>query len=188
MSLSEIEKRDYFIRGFGSAHTLVSTTHFSCATAVFPDNELSFVAWFMWWLIRRNHKLGKMFSAPSHAVKSVGLWFRACRSVAAVKGGRGSNRARSALTWVNGECEGPGRKWKAFLVFQGLFFYVLGDGGALVFRFQLNMMDQTSWKINTQSQRPTLCHSLYCISSNSLHHVCKNTHTHTKLPPLLTIQ
>lgn len=92
-----------------------------------------------------------------------GLWFRACGSVAAVKGGKGSNRGRPALTWVSGECEGPGGSGGIFLVFKGLFFYVLEDGGLLVCRFQLNMMDQTSWKINTQSETHTLSFPLLHI-------------------------
>ena len=90
-------------------------------------------------------------------------------------------RARPSRTRVRGGCEGPGGGAGAFLVFQGLFSYVLADWGALVNGTQLDMMDQTSWKINTHSLRRTLCHSLYCTWCNSFHQscICEQEYTHT---------
>ena len=77
-----------------------------------------------------------------------------------MKGVRVSNWARFASTWVSGECEGTGGKWKDFLILQGLFFHVMESGEVLVYRFQLNMMDQTVWQINTILETPTWPFSL----------------------------
>lgn len=113
-----------------------------------------------------------------------GLWFRACRFVAAVKGG-GSSRALVHSDMVQWKVWRAWRKWKDFLLFQGLFFCALGMEGEVVFRFQLNMMDQTSWKINTitDAQFVILFIARKVIHSTSCTYVSKNTHTH--LPLLL---
>lgn len=125
--------------------TFSPTFFFSCTTVVFQDNFLSIVAWFMRWLIRHNHKLGKMFSAPSHAVRG-----RACDL----------EHVDLLLLWREEEVRiEVGRLWhgsvenvkaleeveRFFLFFKVYFSTCWG----LVRRFQLNMMDQTSWKINT---------------------------------------
>lgn len=49
-----------------------------------------------------------------------------------MKGGRGPNRAGSALTWVSGECEGPGGSGRIFLFFKVYFSTCWGMEGVLV--------------------------------------------------------
>lgn len=175
---SEIEIRDSFHQGFRFIYW--SATH-STTRFVFPDNLVSFVAWFMRRLIRHNHKLGKMFSAPSHAVNGKGfdlehvdprlLWREEEVRIEPGPLWHGSMENVKALEEVVG--------FSCFSRF--IFLHVGGWRGAGFAGFKLNMMDQTSWKINTQSQRRTLCHSLHCALSNSVHQLCTcaRTHTHT---------
>lgn len=101
-------------QGIWFSYTLFSTRRFF----------LSFVIWFMRWLICHNRKLGKMFSAPSHAVKGRGydLVWLCCRCA-----GRKKFESSPVLsdmgqwrTWRSW------RKWKDFLGFQGLFFFRVG--------------------------------------------------------------
>lgn len=129
-------------------------------TVVFPDNFLS-SGWFMRRLICHNHKLGKMFSAPSHAVKCMGCDLGHMDLLPLWRAEEVWNRGRSSPDMGQWRMWRPRRKWKGFLVFQGLFFSMFENGGVLVCRFQLNMMDERCWKINTPSRRCTLCHSFY---------------------------
>lgn len=138
----------------------------------------------MYLLIRHNHNLGKMFSAPLHAVKGRGWDLGHRDPAAAVRGGRGLNGAWSALMWVSGKCKGQRGRGKIFLFFKVYFPMCWGVYGCWVWRFQLNMMDQTSWKINTRSQRRTLTHSLYCAWSNSLHQLCMCVQGHRHMNTL----
>lgn len=178
----------YFKSGLISSEGLVDLlkhTH-SFYYFFFFTRQLSFcffffVIWFMRWLIRPNHKLGKMFSAPSHAVSGRGLWFRACRFAAAVKGG-GSSRA-GPLRYGSVETVKAQKEVESFfsVCFSGFIFLCIGEGGGLVFRFQLNMMDQTCWKINIQSQTNSLSSFLLLVElfTPPVVHMWARTHTPT---------
>lgn len=117
------------IRSFGAAHALMSAAHFSHPATVFLDNQLSFVAWFMWWLILRHRKLGKMFSAPSHAVRGKGCDLERADLRVLWREEGGSNRARASATWVSAECEGPRGSGKISFFFKVYFSTCWGMEG-----------------------------------------------------------
>lgn len=172
--------------GFISSGVLVQLLQHSLFYYTFPlhrrcvPGQLSFFCGMIYALANPSQsQAGKdVFSAIARC-QGQGLWFRACGSVAAVKGGRGSRPVRSDMgQWRMWR---PWRKWKDFLVFQGLFFYMLGEGEVLVCRFQLNVMDQTSWKINTHTDAHFvilfIAHRV--IHSISCARVQEHLHTHT---------
>lgn len=95
-----------------------------------------------------------------------------------MKGGRGSNRGGSALTWVSGECEGPGGSGKIFLVFQGLFFYMLGAGSQVSIEHDgSNILENKHIVTETH----TLSFSLLLIElfTPSVVHMCARNHIYT---------
>lgn len=105
--------------------------------------------------------------------------------MAAVRGGRGLRPARSASvmgqrrTWSLWE-EAEWLPSSSRFIFPACWELEGGWGGCW---FQWNTMDQTSWKINRQSQRATLCHRLYCTMVRVIHsitcaRVCKRARTH----------
>ena len=137
------------------------------------------LSWFMHWLIHHNHKLGKMFSAPSHAVKTgscdLGPRGPACHC---------EGRKRFQLDPVRFDTgqwriRRPWRKWKDSPRFSEVYFPARRrvEGS----RFRSNVADQTSFE---QTHTHWHSHSIILsighevISSLSCAHVSKNTQTH----------